>query len=243
MDWILNLFHPHCAFCYKPVTQWKQSICENCLQNCSHLEVSLPLFLNAMNISVIAGTHYKGWIQNIILKQKKQSHPIAIQWITRWLWEKMPSNWKTIPFVWVPSKPFQSFHLVENLALEFCKLGWSTLEKINYRRTFKNLLAQKKLNLKERKINHQKSIYKKNLCTSKHVPYIFSISCLGNAPQATLWNSLRAEQQKAPAQVILFDDIVTTGNTLLGFSEFLKSEFNIQTVGAVSIAHTPKYIQ
>ncbi|MBI3556630.1 MAG: hypothetical protein HY074_10240 [Deltaproteobacteria bacterium] len=134
-----------------------------------------------------------------------------VRWLAQLLWSKTPGPWRSLPLVWLPGKPFAESHLVEALALELSRLGQPLARRQYLKRGLFPAKPQKSLSNEQRRTRDMREVY-----------------------QVT-------RQLVRPDQVvILLDDVVTTGSTVLGCKELLAERLGIEVRGALAIAYTQR---
>ena len=211
MEWITSLLNTLCPFCGETLGS-TQRACESCARHLNIQETLPVVDITLRDLPVRAALDYDGWIQGLILRQKRQPSRPVIRWLAGLLHARTPLPWRKLPLVWLPGKPLAEIHLVEVLALELARLG-QPLARRQYlkRHLFRAARAQKSLSSTDRRTRDIAEIYR--------VP--------------RQWG-------RCDRNVILLDDIVTTGATLLGCRELLGERLGIEVRGALALAFTKK---
>ncbi len=210
MEWIASLLNTLCPFCGQTLGS-TQRACESCARRLHGLESLAAVATQLEDLPVCTALFYEDWIQGLILRQKRDPTRPVVRWLAQLLTTKMPAQWRGLPLVWLPGKPFAGIHLVEALALELFRLGQPLARRQYLQRRVARAMPQKGLSNNERRTRDMGEVY-------------------------------RVSRQLFPPdrEVILLDDVVTTGSTLLGCRELLAERLGIKVRGALAIAFTKK---
>ena len=211
MTWVLDLLHPLCPFCQREKI-WAARACLSCAQALLAKEHEQNLRLSLDGLKAFALFRYEEWARNLILRQKTLPEKRVISWMASQLMHQMPQEWRKTPLIWVPGRPLAGIHLVEALAGELQRLGHPLVPHPVLRRRLVGGRAQKTLRLKQRLAGD---------VTHKYL-------CLQTAPES-----------KA-RKVLILDDIITSGATLLGLAKLLQAK-GFDVIGALALAHTPRH--
>lgn len=155
---------------------------------------------------------YDGWLQSVVLKNKQTPPRPVVDELARLLMLKMPASWRDTPVVWVPGRALGEIHLVESLALALNRLGHPLYARPLLRRRLGWRKPQKALNEEARRARQAQGLY------------------------ATIG---RARSTIDGANVILLDDVVTTGTTVVGCARLIEERLGLKVQGALSVAFTP----
>lgn len=215
-----DLFLPQCEFCLtNKIASPDHLTCQACL----------PYVLNLMQQPALYQTplaekplyfldFYQNWFQQLILRQKKLPSPVVLKFIAEIYLAKVVAEFKRWPIVFVPAKPWSALHLVEAMVLEFShfdsQLVFANLLSRNFWRSYFRS-AQKNQTQQQRHLLAESNIYQ-------------------------IKKKLRKSNCSLPKQVVLFDDIATTGSTLWCCESLLKQHAQIEVMGYFSLAYTPK---
>lgn len=191
--------------------------CDECAANLAEVELAAAVRTQIDALPVISLGSYDGWLQSLILKHKRApSKPLSRE-LARLLAEKTPETWRGLPVIWVPGPLYGDIHLVERLALELGRFGQRLANtSLLTRRINRPTTPQKALGESKRRHREIEKLYR----TRK---------------KGTLFLSLEKNRE-----VILLDDVVTTGSTLLGCKQLLEEHLGLKVQGALSIAYTPR---
>lgn len=213
MEWITSLFSASCPFCRKTLGNCLRA-CEECARQAASLECAAPLALHIGDYATCTAFEYAGWMRSLILAQKKAQTKPVLAWLASQLASRMPPIWRSTPIAWVPGKPTGPAHLVESLALGLRSHGLMLAERAYLKRALLAGAPQKALTASER---------------------------LGrwlqrNSQFQTQARGIKRKQQ----ELILFDDVITTGATASGCAQLLERDLGIKVVGIFALAYTPR---
>lgn len=169
------------------------------------------LYQTIGGLNVVSLGNYEAWLKKLVLDNKHAAHKLVVRELARLIFAKTPSDWRGLPLVWIPGHSFEPIHLVEDLALELARLGQPLYPKRALGRKLGLRRAQKQLNLNERKQAKASERY----------------TAFGK----------RTSEELQP--VILLDDVITTGSTLVGCAQILEERLGLKAQGALSVAFTP----
>lgn len=211
MEWISALLQTTCPFCLSTLGHPARA-CVRCAMILAHLETEPAIIQKIGHLQLVAGTEYQHWIQSLVLRQKTEPSKHVSKWMARLVWEKMPDSWRTVPVVWVPGRTFGGIHLVESIALELRRCGATLASRALLRRKMAWFRkSQKELGLEARLKRDLADVY------------------------AAIGGAVSDE-----SEVILLDDVVTTGATVLGCAKVLQERLGIRCLGALAVAFTPR---
>lgn len=216
MGWISSLLDLKCPYCRERSSR-DFAICEPCASRLATLELSNPVVSTVDDIPVVSLGLYEEWLKSVILIQKQETLSTAARRLAALLHAKIPSSWRTIPIAWIPGSAFGEAHLVERLARELGKLGHPLAQRaLLRRRSFSGLSPQKTLGATRRRATRDR------------------FSPVGQ-PTAAYMN----DQGVGASSMILLDDVVTTGSTLMSCRSALEERFRVEICGTLSLAYTP----
>jgi predicted amidophosphoribosyltransferase len=213
MDWISSLLGFTCRYCNQPVTMGKQ-VCFSCADRITLLERATPLQITVQDLPVIALFHYEKWKRDFVLNLKLKPSPSTLNRFARALIEALPKEWSKIPVIWIPGHSHRKPHLVEVLAFAMKRQGMLIAPPVFLRRRFYAAQAQHTLAARDRTNRKTSAVYQVN-------PWISS---------------------RYSGQMILLDDVITTGSTMLGCKKLIEDIYpqKIEVIGGLALAHTPK---
>ncbi len=183
-------------------------MCEPCA---AFLAATSPVgrYHGELTFPVIALAAHSGHFADAVRRQKARPSLGFCQVVARYLIRAIPAPWWLYRAVAVPARPFQGTHLVECWSLALNQNGLQLLEQSTLSRRIS--FFQK----------HQKA--------------------LGRAQRLardTFCAPARAHNPNTRVRVLLIDNVVTTGSTLLQCSRAL-SEAGYEVRGALTIAFRP----
>jgi predicted amidophosphoribosyltransferase len=221
MDWITSLLDTLCPFCGAVLGNCSKA-CSSCAHQIALFETTSPKENSFDDLKVLSLGFYEDWFQKFVLTQKGRPHPTSLNWIAEVFIRKIPTDWQNTPIVWVPGKTFGAIHLVEALALTLRQFGADLIEnpilqRPVLRRSVRRLKPQKKLSRDLRKTKSYDSAFE-------------------TVPRKSQVSSSRL----SVTRVLLLDDVVTTGSTLLGCRRLLEENLGYIVQGALTLAYTPR---
>lgn len=208
---IFSLLGAECLFCGLNVGSTCQA-CESCGFELSKLSNEAPRSQVFGGLRTVSIFRYEGWMRSLVLRNKRHCPRPVANWIAREIRSKMPSYWRDTSLAWVPGQAFEDAHLVESVAIELQKLGQPIVPYPLLRRRVGGGVAQKQLNFYGRRLRQIHSRFQKT-------------------------KFRRAD--KEAKEILLFDDVITTGSTLKGLASLFLSDKNFEVIGGISIAFTP----
>jgi predicted amidophosphoribosyltransferase len=212
MEWITSLFKISCPFCNETLGDCRNA-CAGCAQLLQGLETEEKVLQNIRGLQVTSAFSYGDWSQELVLRQKAKPHPIVVRWFADELAKKVPTQWRALPLVWLPGSTFGGLHLVEALALELRKRGLNLARRQYLVRRAWPRKPQKELDVEARRSRDIRELYR---------PCGFR------------------KAARADREIILLDDVLTTGSTLLGCKRMLEERLELEVRGALTLAYTPK---
>ena len=157
ISFFTSLLAPQCHVCGEIVLS-SDTLCLWCLQQMRRLDMNENTGtanhdLHWLPSDVSAVASYESWTQALIISQKRNPHKEVTHWMAHQLYKHCPPSWRLRPVVWVPRRPFDPPHLVENLTWHLRLQGLNIERKTPLKRrllTTKAWQRQKSLNRKQR---------------------------------------------------------------------------------------------
>ncbi|MBI2604644.1 MAG: hypothetical protein HYW49_01055 [Deltaproteobacteria bacterium] len=218
-DWIASLFNTRCPFCGALFGE-RAAACGHCVEKIARLETRIQKAGAELEISarqpcrslrIHSLATYEGWVKDLILASKSDPNPHVTRFFAEAFWRILPEEARGLAIVWTPGKHFGSVHLVEALALELHRRGARLTDRPAFSRKILRSRPQKTLRISERKAADRAGRFR---IASKILPNDIS-------------------------EVVLLDDVCTTGATLTGLATALEEETGLLARHALVIAHTP----
>ncbi|MEW6056900.1 MAG: hypothetical protein AB1540_09825 [Bdellovibrionota bacterium] len=213
MEWISSLLKSVCPFCELKLGDARRA-CLGCSRLLSEIEQEPAIYNRLGDMVVVSAAYYESWMRNLILRQKQKASSLVVSWMADFLHQKVPLEWRGIDFLWVPAHSLASMHLVEHLVWGLHQKGIPMVRRayLSRKTTFFEK-PQKKLDLSQRRTRSIEALYK-----LRRLEAGFS----------------------QPLEIILFDDILTTGNTLTGLKKMIEEHGRFKIRGALTLAFTKR---
>jgi predicted amidophosphoribosyltransferase len=186
-----------------------QNACSSCAERMAKQEGCPPISTALDGLAIRAAFDYADWEQSLILRQKAKPHPRVVRWLAQRVLESIPIKWRSIPMVWLPGRATSGIHLVEMLAFELQTLGHPLVHKPWLSRRLRPTKPQKSLTDEQRRTRDIRQIYR------------------------------TVRYRKYTGNVILLDDVITTGSTILGCKQLIEGQ-GATVLGAIALAYTQR---
>lgn len=214
MEWFFSLLAARCLFCSRRLLRFER-MCTECSVRFAAREEAKVLSVAIDGLDVVALGLYDDELRSLILRSKQAPAQSVVRWFAQALQKKIPPEWRKLPLIWVPGAPLRPIHLVEAVGLELSRLGQPLVPRPWLSRRLRPAKSQKTLRVDARK--------------SRDLTQVYRISSRTNLGR----NSFQ--------EALLFDDVVTTGSTLLACKNLLEKEHpEVKIRGALALAYTEK---
>lgn len=217
MGFFTSALGAYCPFCRERVATFR-ALCPFCFEELelwresSPRRLKLRLASGTGELPIVATAHYEGFAKQLVLTQKTAKDPSAVMFLADTLLAMMPPEWRALPFVWVPPTAWAPIHFVECVGAALARRGLTVWGAGPLRRRLR-ILPQKSKGLTAR---------------------------LGSRDSAYVPSPRWRRPRNALGDVILLDDIITTGATLQSCAAIVAA-VGLNPVGALALAATPSH--
>lgn len=225
MSWIANLLSILCPYCQNPQGNWEIA-CHRCRVEFLKItnQTQGQVFELEKNFFVYSRFLYEDWIKKIIGLQKGKPQLVFAQSMAQELWKHCPSPWKKLKFVSIPSRAWMQIHLVELLSISMRKEGFSFISRTLFQKRWLAFKTRKAQKLKTREERQKITL---------QFEYQFK----------PIHNTILHRDVKTTSPILLFDDVITTGSTLLAAKHFLEKHYHLNISGAVCLAYSQRKLR
>ena len=219
MEWFSAVLNSTCAFCQMP-TGKTPMLCQSCAKWATALETASPHLQTILGefggLEVLSLGAYEGWLKDVILNHKQNPHPFVARWLAKRIHSLMQELLPNSHLIWVPGNYLAPLHLIDGIVAALEETSTHVEQHIRLSRKLWHTSKNQKLRSKQ----ERKKLVEK--------------------PSFNL-HYRKANSQTNKTTTVLFDDVVTTGSTLLGCKILIENKTGkgVEIPLGLTLAYTP----